>query len=254
VVLPWNNARVCRDLIAKHKEDLAALIVDPLPSGIGLISPRAGFLELLREETERHGILLIADEVMSFRLSYHGAMNERRISPDLTTLAKIIGGGFPVGAVGGSARVMSVFDHTRNWKVHHGGTFNANPVTMTAGLEAMRQMTPEAYGRLNRLGDDIRDRLTRLFTDRRIQGNVCGSGSLFAAHLTDRELVDFRSLQGFSRTRPVYGELCHHMLANGIVTTPRGIFGCLSQPMTDVELSAFVEALDRSLAALANGT
>ena len=79
---------------------------------------------------------------------------------------------------------------------------------------------------------------------------VCGKGSLFAAHLTDRELVAFRSLRGFSRTNPVYGELCHQMLANEIVVTPCGIFGCLSTPMTDVELNVSVEALDRSLTAL----
>src|SRR5438034_11483465 len=96
----------------------------------------------------------------------------------------------------------------------------------------------------------IRNRLTRLFADRRIADTVCGKGSLFAAHLTNRELVDFRSLQGFSRTNPVYGELCHQMLANGIIVTPRGIFGCLSTPMTEVELNVFVAALDRSLAAL----
>jgi glutamate-1-semialdehyde 2,1-aminomutase len=204
----------------------------------------------LRDETERHRILLISDEVMSFRISYDGAMHEHHIRPDLTTLAKIIGGGFPVGAVAGSADVMSVFDHTRNWKVHHGGTFNANPVTMTAGLETLKQMTPEAYQRLNRMGEDLRNRLTRLFADRRIAATVCGKASLFAAHVTDCELVDFRSLQGFSRTNPVYGELCHQMLANGIVVTPRGIFGCLSTPMTDAELNVFVEALDRSLTAL----
>jgi len=253
VVLPWNNIQACRRLIASHKEELAAVIVDPLPLGIGLISPQPGFLESLRDETERHGILLISDEVMSFRLSYDGAMHEHRIRPDLTTLAKIIGGGFPVGAVAGSAAVMSVFDHTRNWKVHHGGTFNGNPVTMTAGLETMKQMTRETYERLNRMGEAIRNRLVRLFADRRIAATVCGKGSLFAAHLTDRELVDFRSLQGFSRTNPVYGELCHQMLANGIIVTPRGIFGCLSTPMTDVDLNVFVEALDRSLTALGYG-
>ena len=250
VVLPWNNIQACRRLIAEHKEELAAVIVDPLPLGIGLISPKPGFLESLRDETERHRILLISDEVMSFRLAHHGAMHEHHIRPDVTTLAKIIGGGFPVGAIAGSAGVMSVFDHTRDWKVHHGGTFNANPATMTAGLETMKQMTPEAYERLNRMGEDIRGRLTRLFAERRIAGAVCGKGSLFAAHLTDRELVDFRSLQGFSRTKPVYGELCHQMLANGVVTTPRGIFGCLSTPMSDAELNFFVEALERSLTAL----
>src|SRR5260370_4536106 len=97
VVLPWNNIQACRGLIARHKEELAAVIVDALPLGIGLISPNPGFLESLRDETGRYGILLISDEVMSFRLSYHGAMHEHHIRPDLTTLAKIIGGGFPVG-------------------------------------------------------------------------------------------------------------------------------------------------------------
>jgi glutamate-1-semialdehyde 2,1-aminomutase len=254
VVLPWNNPEACRRLIAKHKEDLAAVIADPLPLGIGLISPQPGFLELLREETARHGILLVSDEVMSFRLSYHGAMHARGIRPDLTTFGKIIGGGFPVGGLGGQARVMSVFDHTANWKVRHGGTFNANPVTAVAGLETLKQMTPEAYDRLNAMGEDIRGRLTRMFADRHIAAKVCGAGSEFAAHLTDRDLVDFRSLQGFSRTRPVYTELCHEMLAQGVVTTARGIFGCLSTPMTETELDFYVKALARSLATLGYGT
>jgi glutamate-1-semialdehyde aminotransferase len=89
-----------------------------------------------------------------------------------------------------------------------------------------------------------------MFFDRGIAAKVCGRASLFSAHLTDRELVDFRSLQGFSRTNPVYGELCHQMLANGIVTTPRGIFGCLSTAMGEAEVEAYVDALDRSLTAL----
>ncbi|HYM10856.1 MAG TPA: aspartate aminotransferase family protein [Bryobacterales bacterium] len=250
VVLPWNNPEACRRLIRQHRNELAVVVADPLPARIGMIAPRPGFLELLREETERHHILYLSEEVMSFRLSYHGALHGSGIRPDLTTIAKIIGGGFPVGAVGGSAEIMSVFDHTGKWKVHHGGTFNANPVTMTAGLETMRQMTPEAYGRLNHMGDSVRERLTRMLVDQRIAARVCGKGSLFTVHLTGREPVDFRSLPGDSRTKAVYGELFHEMLAQGIVTTPRGIFGCLSTPMTDAELEAFVEALARSLTTL----
>lgn len=250
VALPWNNFDACRGLIEQNKDDLAAVVVDPLPAGIGMIEPRPGFLECLREATARCGILYISEEVMSFRLSYHGALHESGIRPDLVTIAKIIGGGFPVGAVGGSKEVMSVFDHTGNWKVRQGGTFNANPVTMTAGLETMRQMTPEAFERLNHLGEKIRRQLTRMFADHRIPGKVCGKGSLFTAHLTDRELVDFRSLGGFSRLKPAYGNLCHEMLAQGIITSPRGIFGCISTPMTDAELDAFVEALARSISAI----
>lgn len=247
VVMPWNHFDVCRELIRSNQDQLAAVLVDPLPLGIGLIAPKRGFLEMLREETARRDILMIADEVLTFRLSYHGAMHEFGISPDLTALAKIIGGGFPVGAVAGSSRVMSVFDHTKEAKVHHGGTFNANPVTMTAGLATMRQMVPEAYDRLQLMGDYIREQLTRMFHDRRTPARVCGKGSLFLAHLTGDELVDFRSLTGFSRSKPIYLDLCHAMLGHGIVTTQRGVFGCLSTPMTERELDGFVEALERSL-------
>jgi glutamate-1-semialdehyde 2,1-aminomutase len=250
IVMPWNDFATCRRLIEEHQDQLAAVIVDPLPTGIGLIAPRHGFIEFLREETQRHGLLLIADEVLTFRVSYNGAMSEYNISPDLTALGKIIGGGFPVGAVAGSAEVMSVFDHTGALKVHHGGTYNANPVTMTAGLATMRQMTPAAYERLNRLGDYLRQRLRETLGERGTPAQVCGKGSLFLAHLTDAELTDYRTLSGYSRTSPVYGQLCHELLARGIIISSRGLFGCLSTPMTETELDAFVEAVDQSLTAL----
>jgi glutamate-1-semialdehyde 2,1-aminomutase len=247
VVLPWNRPEACRRLIEQNKDDLAALLVDPMPLGIGMIAPRTGFLEMLREQTARHGIVFMADEVLNFRLAYHGAYSTSGIAPDLVTFGKIIGGGFPVGAVAGSRRVMSVFDHTGALKVHHGGTFNANPVTIAAGLETMRHMTPEAFDRLNRLGDYVRDRLRRLFRDSNRPAQVCGAGSMFVAHLTADELIDFRSLRGFSRTNPVYGNLCHKMLEYGFILSPRGIFGCLSTPMTEAELDGLVEALGRAL-------
>ena len=247
VILPWNRLEACRRRIAQHRDELAAVIFDPMPLGIGLIAARPGFLEFLRDETARHGILLIADEVLNFRLSYHGAAHAFGIEPDLGSFAKIIGGGFPVGAIGGSRRVMSVFDHTGSLRVHHGGTFNANPVTVTSGLATMTQLTPEIFGKLDRLGDYLRERLRRMFHDRGLRAQVCGRASLFLAHLTGEELVDFRSLKGFSRTNPVYGELCHQMLQRGIIVSPRGIFGCLSTPMTEAELDAFVAALEASL-------
>lgn len=250
VILPWNRLEICRERIARYKDELAAVLVDPNPLGIGMIPPRAGFLDFLRQETARHGILFVADEVLNFRLSYHGAAHAIGVEPDLASFGKIIGGGFPVGAVGGSRRVMSVFDHTGSLKVHHGGTFNANPVTMTAGLETMKQMTREAFDRLNGLGDTIRERMTRMFHDRRIAAQVCGLGSLFVAHLNAGELVDYRSLRGFSRTNPAYGGLCHEMLKRGVIISPRGVFGCLSTPMGEPEANAFVNALDDSLGAL----
>jgi glutamate-1-semialdehyde 2,1-aminomutase len=246
VVMPWNNLGVCRRLIAKHGADLAAVIVDVLPTNLGLIPPREGFLELLREETDRHGVLLISDEVLSFRLSYHGAIARHRLLADLVCFGKIIGGGFPVGAVGGSAKVMSIFDHTATAKVQHSGTFNANPVTMTAGLATLRQMTPDAYGRLERMGDDLRERLRRLLRDRNTPGQVLGAGSLFSVQFLEHELTDFRSLDPATQ-RYKAQKVSLEMLANGIIISPKAVFGCLSTPMTSAELQAFVEAFDRSI-------
>src|SRR5260370_12452399 len=111
----------------------------------------------------------------------------------------------------------------------------------------MLQMTPEAYERLNDSGDYIRDRLRRMFHDRQLPAQVCGQWSLFLAHLTGEELIDYRSLRGFSRTNPVYGDLCHQMLNRGIIGSPRGMFGCLSTPMPEAEMDAFVDALNNSL-------
>jgi glutamate-1-semialdehyde 2,1-aminomutase len=247
LVLPWNDLAACRELIRGGAGSLAAVIFDPLPVGIGMIAPGPGFLEMLRDETSRAGIVLIADEVLTFRLGYHGALQECGMNPDLTCLGKIIGGGFPVGAVGGSRKVMEVFDHRKAGYVHHGGTFNANPVTMTAGLETMRQMTPEAFDRLNSLGGYLREKLTAAVRAAGRPIQVCGKGSLFVGHLSAEPLTGYRSMKGYSRTSPVYTELCHRMLKRGFLTSPRGIFGCLSTPMTEAELDGFAAAVAASL-------
>ncbi len=250
VVMPWNDADVCERLIEENRDSLAAVLVDPRPLAIALIPPKPGFLQRLREVARRHGIVFIADEVMSFRRSYHGTLHEPDVRADLTTLGKIIGGGFPVGAVGGSGEVMSVFDHTKELAVHHGGTYSANPVTMTAGLTAMRMMTREAYAELERLGDQLRDGLRQMLRRRGWPGQVFGSASLFSVRLTEDELTDFRSVRLDALSQPVYGELCHEMLGRGIMTSRRSVIGSLSTPMTVVEADAFIDALERSLTAL----
>jgi glutamate-1-semialdehyde aminotransferase len=100
------------------------------------------------------------------------------------------------------------------------------------------------------MGDNLREKIGLLLGERGMPHKVCGKSSLFLAHLTDTELTDYRSLRGYSRTNPVYGELCHELLARGIIISPRGIFGCLSTPMGQDEIDAFIEALDESLTAL----
>jgi glutamate-1-semialdehyde 2,1-aminomutase len=250
VVMPWNDADACERLIEENHAQLAAVIIDAIPLGLSLVAARPGFLERLREVTRRHGILFIADEILNFRLGYHGAFHDLGIRPDITCLAKIIGGGFPVGAVGGSAEVLEVFDHRRAGAVHHGGTYNGNPVSMAAGLATLRKMTPEAYERLNGLGDSLRSQLAAMLHKRGLAAQVLGRGSLFCVRLTREELRDWRSISSHVRGEPIYGKLCHEMLGRGILMSQRGIVGSLSTPMGMPEVGAFVDALDGALLSL----
>lgn len=253
IVMPWNDADACERLIDEHAARLAAVIVDPMPLGLSMIPAAPGFLQRLRDVTARHGILLIGDEVLTFRLGYQGSCELHGLRPDLVAMGKIIGGGFPVGAVGGPAEVMAVFDHTRGPLVHHAGTYNANPVTTTAGLSTMRRLTPDAYARLDTLGDTLRERLRTMLARRGTAAQVFGRGSLFSVRLTDAPLRNHRDLQRHIRSKPIYRAICHEMLARGILMSQRGIFGCLSTPMTVEDLDVFVTALEGALTALESG-
>ncbi len=250
VTLPWNDIEACRSLIDGNADELAAVVFDPLPAALGFVAPDQDFVEFLRRVTEQHDILLIADEVLSFRVSYHGACAAHGIEPDLVSLGKIIGGGFPVGAVMGKKAVMEVFDHRLGEKVHHGGTYNGNPVTMTAGYETMRQMTPEAYERMDALADRLRVSIADVVHRHGIRCQVTGRGSLFGLLLTESPIRDFRGLVASFAYEPGSATIAAEMLNHGILLGVRGVLGCLSTPMGDDEVDAFAAALDESLLAV----
>jgi glutamate-1-semialdehyde 2,1-aminomutase len=242
VLLPYNDEATVKKIVEREAANLAAVIVDPLPNNAGFPDPAPGFLAFLRDLTRRHGILLIADEIISFRIGYQGASARFGITPDLVTLGKIIGGGFPVGAVGGSAEVMSVFDPAVGKpRVPHGGTFNANPVTMAAGTAAMRLWSEDAVVRLESFGDELRTRANWVLDEAGLPFKLTGQGSLFrivpsACSGTYRSSVP--DATGVAQRR----ELHQRLLGQGILTSPTGL-GCLSTPMGDAEVTAMVEAL-----------
>jgi glutamate-1-semialdehyde 2,1-aminomutase len=180
----------------------------------------------LRELTGEAGALLVFDEIISFRVGYNGAQGRAGIAPDLTTLGKIIGGGLPVGALGGRQDVMALFDPRAKERIGHGGTFNANPLTMAAGLATLDEMTPARYAQLESLGVELRQKL-----DDVAGADVRQAGSLFQLDVGDEQ-----------------GQLDLHLalLGNGILSTPRGM-GCLSTPMTSMEIDAFVDAVRLAL-------
>jgi glutamate-1-semialdehyde 2,1-aminomutase len=243
VVLPWNDAEACAKILEKQGGDIAALIVDPLMANAGLLVPQPGFLERLREVTERLGILLIFDEVISFRVAQGGAQERFDIRPDLTTLGKIIGGGLAVGAFGGRADVMNYYDpRGGKGRISHGGTFNANPVTMAGGVATMQELTPDAYARLDALGDRLRDGVKRLLAKHKQPGQVTGLGSLFWIHWTKKRLSDYRSRIPADAERPLRTFM--GLLNDGVLLTQRGL-GCCSLAMTDADVDRFLAALGR---------
>jgi len=246
LVLPWNNKQACENLLEKNKNELAAVLIDTLPANFGFIPPQDGFLESIWEVAKTYGILFISDEVIGFRLNLKGACDEFGIKPDLVTLGKIIGGGFPIGALGGKDEVMEVFDHTKGIKVHHGGSFNANPVSMVAGYATLNELGPGEYERLNKMGDELRIKLNDFFLTRKISAQATGKGSLFCIHLTREKLLDYRSFVNSRVNRALLDKFFHELLGNGILLdSTRGI-GCLSTPMGNEELEFFLKALEIS--------
>jgi len=249
VVLPFNHTEQAVARIEREASHLAAVLVDPVPNRVGLVPARAEFLQALRDVTRAHGIVLIFDEVISFRVGYHGAQGALGVTPDMTTLGKIIGGGFPVGAVAGRADVMAVFDPTRGGSppAPHGGTFNANPVTMAAGLAAMRLLTPEAFAKLDELGAKLRGSLEACFKRAGVPGAVSGQGSLFRVHPTDRELTDYRSTRTTPEEEARLQRLIRGLMERGVLMSITGL-GCLSTPMGDAELESLTETFAAVLA------
>ncbi len=247
LVLPFNNRAAVERLLEQHGQSIAALIVDPLSNRCGFPRPAEGFYAFLREITRAHGIVLIFDEVISFRIGYHGAQGKYGGEPDLTAFGKIIGGGLPVGAVGGRAEIMALLDPSRgDPKVASGGTFSGNPLTMVAGLAAMEQMTPEAYARLDALGERLRRRANAAFEAAGEPGQLTGDGSLFRILLTSEPIVDYRGSQRGKASAERMARLHLNLLDEGIIVSRDGL-GCLSTPMGEEEVDQFVRALERSL-------
>ena len=240
IVLPFNDVESTRRLIVANARELAAVIIDPVVSRMGFVHATPEYLSMLREVTREHGIVLVFDEVFSFRLGYHGAQGQVGIQPDLTAFGKIIGGGLPVGGTGGRADIMSVFDQTRGPRVEHAGTYNANPMTMAAGLACMQQMTPEAYARLASLGDRARNGLREALRVAGLPGAVYGTGSLVSLVFSDKPFNNFRELPLRQAEAMRILALHRYLLNHGVLIVPYGML-ILSTAMTEADIDFMVE-------------
>lgn len=238
VDLPYNDVAGCRKILERLGDQLAALIVEPVLGASGVIPARPEFLRFLREATDADGSLLIFDEVQTLRLNRGGAEAIYGVRPDLSTFAKIIGGGFPVGAFGGSGEVMEIM-HPVSGDISWGGTFNGNPVTAAAGMACLEMLTDQVIAELNELGEYAIAGLNRALADGPVPGQATGMGSLFNLHPTSEPVVDVHAV---NRTDPDLRRLLHLGLINrGFYLSARGT-ACLSTPMARSEVDDLVAA------------
>jgi glutamate-1-semialdehyde 2,1-aminomutase len=241
VVLPFNNPDAAERILRDEGSRLAAVILEPIIGAGGVIPANTEFLARLRKVTRELGILLIFDEVISLRVAPGGAQQLYGVTPDLTTLGKIIGGGLPVAAFGGRSDVMELLDPRRKPSLAQGGTFNGNPLGMAAGLATMRELTPDVYRDLNRQGERVKDQLAEVFASHSVAAQVNGVGSLFAIHFTDRPVTDYRT-KASSNTR-MTRDLFLGLVNHGVLMAPRAM-GALSTPMVEQDIQQFIDAVD----------
>ena len=246
VVIPLNDVPNARRILDEHVEDLAAILFDPIGANLARIPPTDEFLAMLQDFCDQHDALFIADEVIAFRAGMAGVQGDRGIRPDLTTLGKIIGGGFPVGAVAGRADVMAVFESGESKaKVSHGGTFNANPVTMVAGHAAMQMLTEDTFARLNVLGEAFRKGIQEVFDLTNTDGIAQGQYSIFAITTADADLDDSPARGHVYQSKGLH----RYMVQHGYWLTP-GLAGVLCTLMDSSDIDPFCETLRDGILAL----
>lgn len=249
-VLPFNDVEALESLFASEGDSLAAVILELVPANAGLYLPRPGFLERLRELTSRHGVVLIADEVMTgFRLSPSGAQGVLGVRPDLSTFGKVIGGGLPVGAVGGRAEIMDFFAPLG--PVYQAGTLSGNPLAMAAGIATLRELErTHAFQRLESLGARLESGMVQAAADAGIPVRFQRIGSMFCAYFTDAPVWNLQDALRSDRNR--FARFFHAMLAHGVYLAPSQFeAGFLSTAHSEADIDFTVEAARRAFSQLA---
>jgi glutamate-1-semialdehyde 2,1-aminomutase len=243
-VIPFNDVAAAERIFAERGNEIAAVILEPVMGSAGMIPAVPVFLETLRALTRKHGALLMFDEVMSFRLGYGGMQGNYDIDPDITSFAKIMSGGFPGGAFGGTDEVMSIFDPFSKQPLWQSGTFNGNAITMVAGAAALDHYGPDEVARINTLGDQLRSRIGLLLEMYGFEAVVTGYGSFGAIHFTDKPVRNYRDA---ARSNQQLKKILHlALLQEGIFVAPRLMF-CISTPMSEATLGEIDARFERAL-------
>ena len=245
LTLPFNDIPALEKVFAEHA-DIAAVIIEPVVGNMGCVPPRAGYLEAVRKLTRDHGALLIFDEVMTgFRLARGGAQELYDITPDITTLGKIIGGGLPVGAYGGSRDIMN--NIAPAGAIYQAGTLSGNPLSMTAGLVTLRRLRDKSvYDRLEAASKRLCNGLADAAGEMGVKTVTNRVGSMWTSFFTDESVIDWDSANKSNRER--YGKFFHAMLDEGVYLAPSQFeAGFVSLAHTDAVIDETIRAARKAL-------
>lgn len=236
IVLPFNDIEKFKSTVREHWREIACVIIEPVVGNMGLILPKPGFLETLREETEKHGIVLIFDEVMTgFRVSLGGAQQYYGIKPDLTCLGKVIGGGLPVGAYGGRREIMELIAPLGG--VYQAGTLSGNPLAMTAGIETLKVlMKSKTYKKLEEKAKALEEGLIDAAKRAKVETKFYRAGTMFCTYFTNVDVVDANTAKTSDRQK--YKKFFWSMLEKGVYLAPSQFeagFLSLSHSERDIE-------------------
>ncbi|EAD6860463.1 glutamate-1-semialdehyde-2,1-aminomutase [Listeria monocytogenes] len=242
ITVPYNDIEGAELAFQKYGEEIAAVIVEPVAGNMGVVPPIDGFLEGLRELATKFGSLLIFDEVMTgFRVDYYSAQGYYVVTPDLTCLGKVIGGGLPVGAYGGKKEIMEQIAPAGS--IYQAGTLSGNPLAMNAGFETVRQLTPQHYDVFRTLIKRMEEGLTEISARRQVPLSINKAGSMFGFFFTDQKVINFDTAK--TSNLEFFRNYYREMLGQGIFLPPSQFEGVFISTMhTEKEIDKTLEAFD----------
>ena len=242
---PYNDLEAVNKLVEENKNEIAAIIIEPVAGNMGCILPKAGFLEGLRSLCTRENIVLIFDEVMTgFRLAAGGAQQALSIDADLVTYGKVIGAGLPVGAFGGKKEIMECIAPIG--RVYQAGTLSGNPVAMIAGHTLLSELkeNPSIYTELNEKTILLKKRMAEVFENKKIPVQINQLGSMISVHFTSEEVIDFASSARSDQAK--FRSFFHHLLREGIYLPPSAFESWfLNNALTITDIDKTIEATSR---------
>nr|WP_026671511.1 glutamate-1-semialdehyde 2,1-aminomutase [Alkalihalobacterium bogoriense] len=240
LTVPYNDIESIELAFDKFGDDIAGVIVEPVAGNMGVVPPLPGFLQQLRDITTKHGSLLIFDEVMTgFRVDYHCAQGHFGVTPDLTCLGKVIGGGLPVGAYGGKREIMEQI--APSGPIYQAGTLSGNPLAMTAGYETLVQLTEQDYTVFRQLGEKLASGLSEAAKEFEIPHTTNLAGSMVGFFFTDKKVTNFA--EASTSNLDLFAAYFKEMLAQGISLPPSQFEGMfLSTKHTEADIDATIAA------------